>query len=539
MAWNRARAEERIAKLLESVPSVRTVDLTTELFPQLLSEVRAGLRVSADIRPSLRNIPRTQAVLVDGVHVYARLANYDEFRLEGNQETETGHRRGLNFLHLHYAASDRIIEDFGAVRIDYHGGRLHCVVADPIDDEQARIAKAIELAQRLIEFAAVADREIANGGYQARLKIGIDSGKCVAINSGSGHEQEPLFLGNAANYAAKLTDGDGEGIFLSNRVRAILGMGTLTSLAEERSFGLDAGTKLRASTLATTRHPELAVIFDTGMGAYDRLINEWKADLRDFREYAGGQSAFVFHEHTPPLKTIDFSGLSPSKSIRMPLTSIFGDVSGYTAFVENAMQTGQVSTAIRAIHVIRGELHNVLRTDFDSRKVRYIGDCIHGLLAVGKPGEIDVQRSTIEAVKCGAAMRSSFNVIKETLPNLDTLGLAIGIEAGITPISRIGRRGDGSVRVASSSATIVSEMEQSEATGDQLAIGPAAYDSLPVHIKRAFEGRKIDGLDSDVYDAFFSGAPAYHDSSSQPARAHGSQEQKPLIQPARAHCAIV
>ena len=140
MAWNRARAEERISKLLQSVPSVRTVNLTTELVPQLLSEVRAGLRSSADFRPRLQNIPRSDAILVDGVHVYARLANYDEFRLEGRQETEQGHRRGLNFLHLHYAASDRIIDDFGAVRIDYHGGRMHCVVADPVDDEQARVA---------------------------------------------------------------------------------------------------------------------------------------------------------------------------------------------------------------------------------------------------------------------------------------------------------------------------------------------------------------------------------------------------------------
>lgn len=536
MAWSRERAEGRISRLIESVPSVRTVDLSSELFPRLLAEARSGIRASADFRPSLRNIPRTEAILVDGVHVYARLANYDEFRLEGRQETEQGHKRGLNFLHLHYAASDRIIEDFGAVRIDYHGGRMHCVVADPIDDEHARVAKAIELAQRLIEFAAIADRDIANGGYQARLKIGIDTGKCVAINSGSGHEQEPLFLGNAANYAAKLAEGDGEGIFLSNRARAVIGLGTYTSLAEERFFSIGVDARLRASTIATARHPELAAVFDTGIGTYDRLIKEWRADLREFREYAGGQSAFAFHEHTPPLKTIDFGALSPSRSIRMPLVSIFGDVSGYTAFIENAMQTGQVGPAVRAIHVIRGELHNVLRHDFGSRKVRYIGDCIHGLLAIGQPGNIDVQRSSIEAVKCGAAMRSSFNLIKETLRTIHSLGIAIGIEAGVTPVSRIGRRGDGSVRVASSSATITSEAEQSGASGSQLAIGEAAFQALPLHIKRAFTDRKIEGLDSDVYDLMFGGAPAVGADNGDQARAHGAASASIVSEPSRAHC---
>jgi class 3 adenylate cyclase len=538
MTWNRDRAISRIEKLQQSVPSVRAIDLTTELYPNMLKEVRAGTRATADFRSSLFNIPRSQAILVDGVHVYARLANYDEFRLEGRHETEQGHKRGLNFLHLHYAASDRIIDDFGAVRIDYHGGRMHCVVADPIDDELARVAKAIELAQRLIEFAGVADREIANGGYQARLKIGIDTGKCVAINSGSGHEQEPLFLGNAANYAAKLAEGEGEGIFLSNRTRHILGMGTYTSLNDERSYGIDAEWRLRSSTLAKARRPELAAVFDGGNVAYDRLIKEWRSDLRDFHEYAGGQSAFKFHEHTPPLRTIDFSNLSPGNSIRMQLVSIFGDVSGYTRFIENAMQTGRVEEAVRAIHVIRGELHNVLKDDFSSRKVRYIGDCIHGLLAIGQTNAVDLQKSAIDAVKCAAAMRSSFGVIQELMPNLGTLGLAIGIEAGTTPISRIGRRGEGSVRVASSSATIVSEAEQSEANGTQLAIGPAAFEALPLHMRNAFSGRKADGLDSDVYDIIFGGPPAFATHSEASARAHGEESLECKHQPARAHSVI-
>jgi class 3 adenylate cyclase len=538
MVWNRDRAIGRIQKLQQSVPTVRTIDLATELYPTFLTEVRAGTRATADIRPALHNISRNQAILVDGVHVYARLANYDEFRLEGGHETERGHKRGLNFLHLHYAASDRIIEDFGAIRIDYHGGRMHCVVADPIGDEYARIAKAIELAQRLIEFAAVADREIANGGYQARLKVGIDTGKCVAINSGSGHEQEPLFLGNAANYAAKLAEGDGDGIYLSSRARHVLGLGTYPSIAEERASAITSDSRLRTSTLAKAQHPELAAIFDGGSVAYARLIREWRSDLTSFREYAGGKSAFVFHEHTPPLRSIDFAKLSPGNSIRMPLVSIFGDVSGYTRFIENAMQTGHVEEAVRAIHVIRGELHNVLKDDFSARKVRYIGDCIHGLLAIGQTNAVDVQKSAIDAVKCAAAMRSSFGVIQELMPNLGTLGLAIGIEAGTTPISRIGRRGEGSVRVASSSTTIISEAEQSEANGNQLAIGPAAYQSLPMHMRNAFRDRKADGLDSDVYDVIFGGAPALETHSEASARAHGGESLEYKHQPARAHSVI-
>jgi class 3 adenylate cyclase len=537
MAWDRARSLERINKLMASVPTVTAVDLSKDLYPTMLKEVQAGSRARIDLKESFQSIPRNRAILVDGVHVYARLANYDEYRLEGNHETEQGHKRGLNFLHLHYAASDRIIEDFGAIRIDYHGGRMHCVVAEPLDDEYARIAKAIELAQRLIEFSSIVSRDIASGNYQARMKIGIDTGKCVAIRSGSGHDQDPLFLGNAANYAAKLAEGEGEGIFLSNEARRILGMGTYISLNEERSNSINAETRLRTSTSARTRKPELGMVFDGGDATYTNLIKEWRADIQNFKGYAGGQSAFVFHQHTPPLKTIDFGNLSPGNSIRMPLVSIFGDVSGYTAYIENAMQTGRVGEAVRAIHVIRGELHNVLKDDFSSRKVRYIGDCIHGLLAVGQPNAIDTQTSVIEAVQCAAAMRSSFNLIKQMLA-LNTLGLAIGVETGITPVSRIGRRGDGSVRVASSSATIISETEQSDADGTQLAIGQAAYDALPLYMRNAFQDRKADGLDCDVYDLIFGGAPAVVTHTDEPARAHGSSAEEPYRQPARAHSVI-
>lgn len=134
-------------------------------------------------------------------------------------------------------------------------------------------------------------------------------------------------------------------------------------------------------------------------------------------------------------------------------------------------------------------------------------------------------------------MRSSFQLIQESLRNIESLGLAVGIEAGPTPISRIGRRGDGSVRVASSSATIVSEAEQSEATGSQLAIGPAAYDALPMHIRNAFPHRIAEGLDADVYDVMFGGAPSLA-TSHDAHRAHGAAKNEYNSEPVRAHCVI-
>ena len=198
------------------------------------------------------------------------------------------------------------------------------------------------------------------------------------------------------------------------------------------------------------------------------LSDCWLAGGRTFERVetlTGGEDAFQFHAHTPPLRTIEFSELSPGNSIRMPLASIFADLDGYTAYIDRCMGSNRIAEAVRALHVLRGEFHNVLKQDFGSRKVRYIGDCMHGLLACGTALNVDLRETTREAVKCAGALQSSFELAQDRLGGINELGLATGVEVGETPISRIGIRGDRSVRVASSTATIQSQVEQESLEG--------------------------------------------------------------------------
>jgi hypothetical protein len=150
------------------------------------------------------------------------------------------------------------------------------------------------------------------------------------------------------------------------------------------------------------------------------------------------------------------------------------------------MRSGRASEAVRALHVLRGEFHNVLRADFQSRKVRYVGDCIHGVLAFGTASSVDLPQTTREAVKCAAGLQGSFEIVQARLGGLDDLGLATGVEVGITPISRVGIRGDRSVRVASSTATIQSQCEQERIEGSGIALGPVAQSHLPLSAQRHF-----------------------------------------------------
>src|SRR3954468_24366039 len=91
----------------------------------------------------------------------------------------------------------------------------------------------------------------------------------------------------------------------------------------------------------------------------------------------------------------------PSNSIRMPVVSTFADLSGFTAYVDRCIATGRVQEMTANLHVIRGELAPCARDDFGARKIRFIGDCLHGLIAEGDRTETDKPAS----VEAGVLLR--------------------------------------------------------------------------------------------------------------------------------------
>lgn len=223
---------------------------------------------------------------------------------------------------------------------------------------------------------------------------------------------------------------------------------------------------------------------------------------------AAASATFAFHRHAPPLNTIVFADLSPSNTIRMELVSIFGDIDKFTAYVEDCIRNGRVSEMVTNLHVIRSELAATLKHDFVGRKVRFIGDCIHGLLAEGTRLETNASETVRSAVQAAAGMRSSFELCQENLENVGSLGIAIGVEYGATPISRIGLRGDRSVRCSVSKAVSASEELQSACDGDETALGPRALSHAPAAMRRLFgDDGKTSGLDASSLASHL-GSPA-------------------------------
>lgn len=471
MAWNAERASKRIKSLMSSVPKPTVQNF--DVFLEERRKARKWVDVASE-STSIFRVRRGQAVMVDAIHIYFSIQNLDEHRIENGVESERGHARMLEFLHMHYSACDRISE-FGAVqRVDFHGGRMHAIVPALTDAgvTSVEVAQAFRFINLYREVAARAAEDLAEEGLQAKFRIGVDAGKCVAIDDGSADESEPVFLGSAANHAAKLAEGDEDGVHVSQRVRDILDLGQ----AQNSPGGLSHISDMKVSEVANNRGYFSVADIQNGrsMPTADQVMEAW-VDERASQTALGKTTnvSFSFYHAPPPLKEIKYSDLMPSKSIRMDLVSLFADIDGYTAFVESAISTGKVPEAVRALYVIRGELQNVLESDFGGRKVRFIGDCIHGVTASGDHLKTNRGESVKKGLQLAGGLESSFRLCKEALEGTERLGLAIGMELGPTPITRLGIRGDRSVRVAASSATSMSEQMQ-RGIESGVAVGPVA-----------------------------------------------------------------
>lgn len=469
--WNYDRASDHIKKKLKDVEKVDIVDYTRER--------------------SLENIPTNKAYRVKGAHLYADILNLDDMLGVTGVEGVTCHRRTLRFLNLHYRAVARTLSSCDVRRVDFHNQRLHGLVTKPYgddDNEAVRVHRAIATAQLIIDVLGETgddDENIPN----AVVRVGIDTGTALAVNNGRSGYREPLFLGEPANMAAKFAAGSVAGIFLTNTARAAIG---LNEVANPKSTALTK-TEIEASQDAADLDCDK-----------DNIIAAWRKDLE-----ANPIGAFEFSAHTPPFKTLDILALTPRNSRRQDALSIYADLDGFTAYVRDHVED-EPEAVVKVLHVVRAELDRVLTSDFGGRKIRFIGDCIHGLLCEGTAQTTDAEDTISVATLCAGGLRSSFTRALEILADdgIDTsgLGLQIGFEYGPMTVTRLGLHGD-RVRCAVSRGVRTSEAEQLRCTANDTAIGESAYNAGTDAVRDLFgPQRKVADLDyNEAVDALADG----------------------------------
>ena len=501
-SWSTNKAADRINKLLDEVKDVTIVEYSRDM--------------------SLEKIPKNKAYRSDSVHLYVDILNLDEILATSDSEGETCHKRALRFLNLHYRAVDRILNEAGALRVDFHNQRLHAVISKPYDSEEDRIKKAVAIAHLIINVLKETGED-DNLIPDATVRVGIDSGRSLIVNNGRRGGLEPLFLGSPANEAAKLaSDHSATGIFLTNNARQVIGIPVAANTINTPL------TKVQIEVCEENANLDISK---------EKIIDAWKDDLEN-----NPIGSFNFSGHTPPLSTLDILALTPSNSRRQELVSIYADISGFTAYIRDHIDEN-TEDVIRVLHVIRSELDNVLSKDFEGRKIRFIGDCIHGVFCLGTAQSTDTFETISESVLCSGALRSSFNKALEIFSNNNVeygdLGLSIGFEYGQTAITRLGIKG-GRVRCAVSRAVLSSESAQSRCNGVQTAIGTFAYKKANDAVRNLFGENKIishldyveavDGLSENDDESAKSARKAAYVNSSPTVAAAAITSVKPFCQ---------
>jgi class 3 adenylate cyclase len=426
----------------------------------------------------LTNLPRNLAYRIDGVHLYADILNLVDLLHVTDIEGETCHRRTLRFLNLHYRAVHRILQRVDAIFVDFHNQRLHAVITKPYESESERVRRAVAIGQLIIDVLSRTGEDADHPA--AKVRVGIDSGLALAVNNGRRGHREPLFLGEPANRAAKRAGGGrSAGIFLTSEARALIGL---------------RKTENEDTTPLTTQEVNVCkqnALLET---TPEEIVKEWEDDLRK-----NPIGSFQFTSHTPPFATLDIEELSVKNSRRQDAVTVYADLDGFTSYVARNITTDTASKhVVRTLHVLRSELDAVLHVDFAGRKVRFVGDCVHGLEVEGTAQTTDQQETISNMVLCAGALRSSFGLaltkLKDKGTDATSLGLAIGFEYGPMNATRLGMKGE-LVRCSVSRGVLTAEVEQKRCTGNETAIGSVAYQKGTDAVRAVFgPGRKRSNL---------------------------------------------
>jgi class 3 adenylate cyclase len=459
--WNQDRALKYIESQITALETVEVKDYVRDM--------------------SLENIKINSAYRVDGVHMYADIQNFEDILRSSDIEGEMSHKRALRFLDLHYRAVTQILDSVEAVRVDFHGQRLHALVAKPYnsetDAEKKRIQRAIAIASLIIDVLEETgdfDENIDN----AKLRIGIDSGLSLAVNNGRKGNKEPLFLGNPANYAAKLaSNNSAQGIYLTNNAR--------------KALGLIEVDKPETTRLTKTEIDDCINSVELGV-TVEEIVNKWKEKKDKYR-----LADYSFSRQSPPLKNLPIDELTPLNTKHQEMISSYADIDGFTAYVSNNIQNN-AEDVIRTLHVLRSELERVVTVEFSGRRVRFIGDCIHALSYEGTTQTLDEESSISYAVLMAGALRSSFQLgIKKLIEagyKTGILGLSIGFDLGPISVSRLGMQGR-RIRCAIGRKVLESEKMQCKCSGTETSIGLTAFERASEAVRELFGSkRKIADL---------------------------------------------
>lgn len=446
MAWTYEKAEERAATRYEQTAELAIADITREIDFDLIS--------------------RTKPRRVSGTHFYLDVVNFTR-QLRG--ELDDHGEDLLRLLHVYSREASRIVgSDFDGQKIHFQGPRLHALAYRPVSDESEMAAKAVLTCLAIRHMTGIFNDvfELADGAAWL-VAAGLDHGRCVATRNGADGDQELLFLGSAANHAAKILDKTGTR--MTSRVRDLLPTDFDSAIID-----LDDGD-FRIWMPSEDVECLAADLGWTWTAARSRTRLEKAAA----KYLAGSVTSSEVQE------SIDKSALTLSRTKRVSGVSLFADVDGFTSYIDSLEQIDEgLVEAVRTFHVLRGVMRDSAVQDFNALRIQYQGDRMQALVyrPVG-----DDEKAAFAAVKLAAALITVANeIVPAAVSTTEIHPLAIGLAWGQVLVSRIGEHGNTDVISLGSSTATAANIQQ-RLDGNLIGIDGALRDLLPGWLQQVFK----------------------------------------------------
>jgi class 3 adenylate cyclase len=454
MSWDYETSKQRIENYIGALSEINVEKLTRDAdLDKLLSE--------------------TECREIFGAHVYFDVPNFANLAsaVEGED-----YKRVVQAVHIYQRELTRIVEkNFGGVRIHFQGPKLHALFFRPIDEADELSTRAVLLMVVLRKFLLgtfnSAFPKLLNLSYAA----GADIGNAIGTQDGMKGDRELLFIGSPANHAAKV-------------IRSSRELRITESIYENLPDTLQS-----ACTACEDGAYTIGAIADENFSDLMQALQlDWDAEESSSRvEEDKKQFPLNGIEYSEAEVAIDFDALGPKNNKKLVAASIFADVDGFTRFVDSAQTDEEKESALRALHVIRKEMASVVKHDFDGLRVQYQGDRVQGLFHLPKD---EAKKFVGKTVRAAIALQSSMeHTIKACLPQAKSLGLAIGIDVGVTLASNLGTRGERD-RICIGEAVEAAARIQEKCHRTEIGISSAAYALLSEEMQKLFTEDKKRGL---------------------------------------------
>lgn len=449
MSWNYDRSLQRIKQHRDTIGEIEIEKLVREAdLEQLLTETRCRE--------------------IYGAHVYATISNFSHLASD-TIYAEDDYKRLIQGVHIYQREISRIVETkvFDGLRIHYQGPKLHAIFYRPIDNTSELVIRAFFLPLVIKDFV----RSVFNPAFpyydNFEVAAGADIGDVIGTRNGQRSDRELLFLGGAANHAAKVMGTSGSLRLTKNIYDA------LPEELQDLCFEVN-DDDYQIQALKTEGLDELLEEYDVDWNreaSKERVKND-KDDfpLKDI-QYSSANSL------------IDLDSLSIKNNKRVLAASLFADVTGFTAYIDAAETDEDKKEALRVLHVIRKEMATVIRNDFEGVRVQFQGDRAQGLFHIPKD---DDEAISTEAIEAAIGLQSSMEfTIKEALPEASELQLAVGADLGITLASKLGTRAHRD-RICLGEAVEAAAKNEERCAGQQIGISKSVRDSLPDRLSDHF-----------------------------------------------------